>query len=317
MRKPIIGLMIFSAALLTLPDSAWASCSFRSGGTETYNIEFGTVTVPPNASAGTVLARKSLNNKSGDMTCTNSGSLTATTTLFTTPNPIRRNAYDTNIPGVAITFGTFYDAYGSINAGDRVPFTGGASISTNLVTAILYKSSEGATGAGELSIGKLGAIEANDGGTPLESVIISLTGDNTIVPAASCSVSKSAIGIPLGDVDRSQFRGIGHETNPVPFTIDLDCDGSTGVSFTIDATPDSSGARGVMAISPAPDGSASGVGIKLSHNNMPVEFGAVIPAGTSDVGAFSIPFAATYYQTSNNVEAGQANGTASFTLTYE
>ncbi|BFO08947.1 hypothetical protein GGER_14570 [Serratia rubidaea] len=67
----------------------------------------------------------------------------------------------------------------------------------------------------------------------------------------------------------------------------------------------------------APGGTASGVGIQLLHNNTPVKFGTLLPVANTVVsGPITIPLVARYYQTASAITAGQANGTATFTMTY-
>lgn len=75
-----------------------------------------------------------------------------------------------------------------------------------------------------------------------------------------------------------------------------------------------------MAIDPASIGiAASGVGIEvLDNHGAPVQFGTQTLLGTypGTGGQVWYPFTARYYQTNARVIAGQANGTATFTMTY-
>lgn len=122
----------------------------------------------------------------------------------------------------------------------------------------------------------------------------------------------------MGDVRRNTFTGVGHTGDPVQFFIPLNCNAGTRVNFKADAATDSSGAPGVMAINSSGTGNATSVvGIKLTHLGAPLTFGATIPAGAStNDGMYNIPLIARYYQTNPNVTAGQANATATFTMTY-
>jgi type 1 fimbria pilin len=59
------------------------------------------------------------------------------------------------------------------------------------------------------------------------------------------------------------------------------------------------------------------VGIQITRNGAAVTFGTTVPVVvTTNAGTYNIPLVAQYYQTSANVKAGQANGTATFTMTY-
>lgn len=139
----------------------------------------------------------------------------------------------------------------------------------------------------------------------------------TIVQPVACSVSDTSIIVPMGRVSQVQFAGVGSTAGEQSFTIPLDCDAGTKVNVTLDGSQDSSGATGVLALDSSSDTVASGVGLQLLHKSQAVTLGKPIALGAvvSD-GVYSIPLVARYYQTRAIVTAGQANSTATFTLTY-
>nr|WP_243465151.1 fimbrial protein [Photorhabdus temperata] len=63
---------------------------------------------------------------------------------------------------------------------------------------------------------------------------------------------------------------------------------------------------------------ASGVGMQILYNNQPVIIHSQINIGNSySGGKYSIPLRARYFQTDRNITPGQANATATMTLTYQ
>ncbi|BAV76349.1 putative fimbrial adhesin [Pseudomonas chlororaphis subsp. aurantiaca] len=312
MRNITAVIATLFTALLLLPGAARAACNFTSGTSTSVSLNFGTVTVQRDTPVGTVLATTSVPSSSGTIRCTTTFNYLGALDIFRTPSSYGNNVYDTNIQGVGLqlTMGGY--------ASSAFPFTKSRGAISGLivagtVSANLIKTSSGAVGGGNLNVGRLGTVSLDT----LLTTTINLTGTNTIAPVA-CSVTNTTINVPMGNVQRSTFTGVGYEGNPVQFFIPLNCDAATRVNFQIDATADSSGVPGVMAINSSATGNAaSGVGIRITRSGAPVAFGTVIPVGTvANAGMYNIPLIAQYYQTLPNVTAGQANGTATFTMTY-
>ena len=138
------------------------------------------------------------------------------------------------------------------------------------------------------------------------------------ITTSGCTVTTKSLSGPLGSFKRSEFSGVGSTTQTNTFNILVDCSESTNINMTLNATADSSSAPGVIAIdSTAGVTTAKGVGIQLLRSNKPVVIGSSFYIGTTNVtGASRIEMAARYYQTKSTVTAGQANATATFTLTY-
>lgn len=300
------------AATLTLPESAWATCTFDSGGPGTLDMNFGDVSVQRDTPVGAELAMVSAAARSGPVTCPNNHDMYGRLGIFSVRSPYGSGVFDTNIKGVGISL--------SLATGGPIlpfPYTySRAPISnTGLIgglTVRLVKTSSGAVDAGALTTGTIGTVSLD----ALEVLTVNLTGNNTITPA-TCSVKDSTINVPMGDMKRSLFSGVGSEGDPASFQIDVDCDTWTRIHFKIDAVADGSNEPGVIALTPAgSDTTASGIGIKLTYNGTAVVLGAKTPFLTSN-GLISIPLVARYYQTRPAVTAGQANGTATFTMIYE
>jgi type 1 fimbria pilin len=290
---------------------AQATCNISSGSVLTGSVNFGNVVVQRDAPIGSQLAVASFVGTGPTIRCTTPWTHVGTPLLFPNISSYGNRVYDTNIEGVGIQL--HYASW----IGSNLPFSRNstsASISVSgTMTARLIKTSAGATESGVLTTGRLSVLTA-DG---LEAYNLNLTGTNTITPVA-CSVRDTAINVTMGNVPRNRFPGVGGWVEGKNFSISLNCDMDTRINFKLDAMADSSGAPGVISLNSAAIGSAaSGVGLQVLYNGNPVTLGRIIPAGVSSTdGQFDIPFYARYYQTTPNVTAGQANATATFTMTY-
>ncbi|WP_420793429.1 fimbrial protein [Pseudomonas shahriarae] len=172
----------------------------------------------------------------------------------------------------------------------------------------------GPTSKGTLSTGTYGNISLNNS---YQVALVNVVNGGAIT-TSGCTVNTKSLTVPLGSAKRSEFSGVGSTTKTSNFNISVDCIESTGINMTLNATADSSNAPGVIAIDPfAGTTTAKGVGIQLLRYNNPVVIGSSFVIGrASFTGENSIEMAARYYQTKSTVTAGQANATATFTLTY-
>lgn len=146
-------------------------------------------------------------------------------------------------------------------------------------------------------------------------------GAGSAITSAGCDVTTPAITVPLGQRRKSDFTGVGSTTSWQDFNIGLTCDSGTRINVRIDATADSSaGTQGVMQLDKtARDSAATGVGIQMGYrpDNSLVQYGQEKFYQTSVDGDEIVQLRARYYQTAANITAGEANGTATFTLTYK
>ncbi|WP_095124626.1 fimbrial protein [Pseudomonas sp. Irchel s3a12] len=133
----------------------------------------------------------------------------------------------------------------------------------------------------------------------------------------TCSIGSTSLNVAMGEVKRSTFSGVGSTSGAKEFSIPINCNGITPLKITWNAAADSSGVKGVMALgSTMGNLDAKGVGIQLLSRGAPVTLGAATAVGDSTSGNNNIVMEARYYQTQSTVTAGKANGTATFTLTY-
>ncbi|WP_304361758.1 fimbrial protein [Collimonas fungivorans] len=135
----------------------------------------------------------------------------------------------------------------------------------------------------------------------------------------ACSVTNTAVQVPLGSTDLSYFTGIGKTTPDHAFPVNLDCAAGTRVKITLDGTADNAApGRGVVALTPSSSNTvAKGVGVQLLYSSQPVILGSVLDGGTAaTAGAYPVNFIARYYQTEATVQPGLANAAVTFTMTY-
>lgn len=149
------------------------------------------------------------------------------------------------------------------------------------------------------------------------SAYLNITGGGQIVPVA-CTVTTASIPVPMGSARPNQFAGVGSAVGERDVIVPLNCEANTKVNIRLDGTADSSGAPGVLALNPSSTTPvARGVGLQLLHNGAPVKLGTPIAIGTAAAaGPFNITLRARYYQTAVPIIGGQANSTATFTMTY-
>ncbi|MFM0736565.1 fimbrial protein [Paraburkholderia xenovorans] len=157
--------------------------------------------------------------------------------------------------------------------------------------------------------------------------------DNVYIAASTCKVEQNSrniiVQLPTTPVGTPSGFGsfVGSTSQSQPFSINLKCDAlkpgsGGGVYLALDGTTlPSFATAGVLALT---NSTASGVGVQVlrgdaSSGQTPVMFGTPWRVGTFDktAKAVSIPFQARYYQTEKQVSAGEADSTATFTLTYD
>jgi|GEM_PF-405996 len=316
--------------------AAQATCTFLSGSvTDGETINFGDVIVQRDTPVGSVVASTSSNTLNGRGNFLHCDEATVQTARWSAEGTttIRYNSeqlFSVGIAGLAMRVVTPGGFYGLRFTGDfsRDAVWGGCVSNTSPTTWRRYcgPSWGGATqfqlvkvaattGSGRLNIP--GRIRAS---IVSQTYVYNFSFGASNVNTVACSVTNTAIKVPMGNFKRGEFTGVGFTTSSTQFYIPLSCDTGTRVNITIDATADGSRVPGVMAIDPVSTGTAaSGIGIELRDNHgTPVQFGTQTLLGTHTEAAGQVwyPFTARYYQTAARVTSGQANASATFTMTY-
>ncbi|MEM5388443.1 fimbrial protein [Paraburkholderia phymatum] len=141
----------------------------------------------------------------------------------------------------------------------------------------------------------------------------------------TCSVTTPSIGVDLGAVPVNQFTTVGSGSKPADFSIGVDCTGlSTDLHITFTDAANPSNQTNTLPLSST--STASGVGIQILRNGAAVSYGPDSNiAGTTnqiDIGPVNgtvttIPLSARYVQTLSTIRGGAANGSATFTMSYQ
>lgn len=123
--------------------------------------------------------------------------------------------------------------------------------------------------------------------------------------------------VTLGNVARSAFTGKGSTAAPTKFTIALkDCPSSI-TSATVKFDGESHAQMNTILALTDVTGVAKGVGIQLADvNNNTIDLYTSSQPYLLGEGDYNLDFMARYYATADNVEAGPANSTSSFTIVY-
>ncbi|EKA0956305.1 TPA: fimbrial protein [Escherichia coli] len=319
MRKILFFLLLMIAAL----PEVQATCSFYGGVTSEVSgyLNFGNVVIQRDAQVGSTIATAitvAYNNGDGIAGCKREAwSARWELTQWGTLSGYGNGVYNTNLPGVGLRL-SFASTGRVLPYEISYPYSAGGtwlSIPGDGIKGELIKT-------GDITSGTL-----TDGVLARASVVnqfyfanVTLNGSN-IVTAAACQVTSRDVYVDLGDHDKNEFSGAGDGTEWKTFNIDLQCDNSARINVQIDATQDASNIPGVMRLdSGGGDTTASGVGVELwyRYTNAPVQFGQVLSNyWTSGGGPEKVQLQAHYRQTADTVTAGQANATATFTLSYK
>ncbi|GKX56016.1 hypothetical protein SOASR030_21280 [Leminorella grimontii] len=301
--------------LLGFLSNVHASC--YKGGDFIKTISFGNVIVQRDMPIGSTIASVVTGDYNGGKTmagCTTDWTYRWERSQWPMLSDLGNKIYLTNLPGVGIrltnTASGFVLPYDeAFYANEYVILTG------NGIKAELIKIGDITGGA--LDSGRLArASVANQ----FYFADLHLTGVNNITSVA-CSVTTPAVNVPLGQRNKSEFSGIGSGTVWQDVNIMLDCNKDARINVRIDAIADRSGLPGVLAIDEQPgDMKAGGIGIQLYYrpDNKPVVFSQETFYYQSLYGGQEIvKLKARYCQTEANIIPGNANGTATFTLSYK
>lgn len=154
------------------------------------------------------------------------------------------------------------------------------------------------------------------------------------VMQAQCAVGANPVSadpVPLGDWNTSDFTHRGFTTDPTDFTITLSsCEADptnanqANAHIRLDgakgSVPDGDGSQGVFTLSSGSTAAGMGIQILRSDGITPVPLGTDVSFGAIEDGVNKeLKFKAQYYQIddSSQVNAGKAEGSLGFTITFQ
>ena len=233
--------------------------------------------------------------------------------------------YSTNIPGIGLRFtdtttGSYYPV-------SSTSWSGNNSFNLTIGFSIDVIKTGTVTTGGSIS-GNIVQYAAQNGAYPIFYIYLNAPiVVNPTIP--TCTVTTPSIQVPLGDVPRTVFSGIGSTSPEKSFNIGLNCaGGAQGVAATIytTLTDQTNTANTSNVLSLTSTSKAKGIGIQIRNGTNVISYGPASSAignknqwmaGQSINGTFNIPLAARYVQTGATITAGSANGIATFTMGYQ
>lgn len=231
------------------------------------------------------------------------------------------NVYYTNIPGVGISI---VGMTGGTSTMQNPPVTYAISMSGATITNIwsgnpqvirLYKV--GDIISGNLVPGRVGHQSLVDDGGIMRD--IQLSGGS--VTQVACSIKTPNLVFPLGDVPISSFGSTIGFIPDVSTTqnLGLECDAGANINVSLNGTqnPDSSDASVLALNNQGGSDVASGLGIQLLYNDIPLILNNRIVLKNSPGGVETFPLKARYIQTKATVTPGDASTNATLQLTYQ
>jgi len=291
---------------------AFADCVFSAGqGTQTLSFSPNNVTVQRDVPVGSVIYSSStaagqiLLECEGDIN-TNYYKMLYLGGIATSIN----HAYATNIPGVALSVDLAWGYLDNPASSDNT-----ATGSVRLLPVIYKLIKTGDIESGQFSIGLIGTWTVS-GITPLK---INMIGGG--VTQVACSVTTPNLTFPIGNVSKADFGSTPGFTPAKTSTqnLGLDCDKSANINVTLNGqqNPDVSDASVMALNNEGGANTAQGVGVQLLYDGKPLVINSRLALKTSIGGKEIFPLTARYYQTRNTVTVGEANTSATLTLTYQ
>lgn len=313
-------LSIIIAVVLGMPHPALAGCTASDS-----NLTFSPVSIQQDAAVGTVIATASTTTaiKCDNVQANGEWRIALSSSNSDYGSTSLANVRKTNNAGIGIRWTNTNSATGTVAV-----MSSSALNNTNTYRGIPSYSAGSYTFTDTFELIKIGP--TNTGILPSFSLaydyrtsagsslgrLIKFSFINTFITQTACAVKNSSVNVPMRDVQRRVFTGIGSTSSVENFSISLNCDAQVNPNITINATADSSGATGVIALDSGTN-TAVGVGIQILRDNTPMVLGSISrTSATLASGNYNIDLKARYYQTMTSITPGKANGTATFTMTY-
>lgn len=175
----------------------------------------------------------------------------------------------------------------------------------------------GALGSGSLPTGTtLAKMTFTDPDNTVHTLLtLNIAGGSSVAPS-TCTLSKTSINVPLGNISVTKFSKIGSTAGDKSFDVGLNCDKNARIYVSLTGTQNKDTTeKSVLALTG--NGNAQGIGVQLLYGGSPLTLGSSLSLKTSTAGGVeTLPFTARYYQTQSAVIAGTGNSTATLTFTY-
>ncbi|WP_422526318.1 fimbrial protein [Serratia fonticola] len=162
-----------------------------------------------------------------------------------------------------------------------------------------------------------------------KQIELMLNASTVTITAKTCQMSSATTqNVPLLPVAKNQFSGVGSSAGgEANFSLTTLCDSGVKLYATMSDGSDPGNTGNILK--PAEGTTASGVGVQILRNGLPISFGPDSSAfgntnqwyiGTAGSGGrepFTIPLKARYVQTAQNMVAGSVKARATVTFSYQ
>ncbi|OAT31839.1 PhfB family protein [Buttiauxella brennerae ATCC 51605] len=301
-------------ALLMLPllfagGKAFAVCDFGGTSLVTLTMNAGSIVIQRDLPVGTTFATIVSAGTSSGFGCTTAWSYKWFPMIFNVAAPISNSepVWKTNIAGVGVSFGQQSPVAMTANHYGYWP-TG----------RTLYFIKYDATGSGPLTTGYVQQARVVSP-TTMTGMNVQLTGGS--ITTVACSINTTSLTFPIGEVNVNTFSSTVGFINPKQNTqnLGLTCDVNANVNVTMSGTqnPDTTNTSVLKLTNQGSAGVATGIGVQLVYGSTPLTLNSTIFLKKATIAATSLPLIARYYQTKSTVTTGDANSSATLTLTYQ
>lgn len=339
--KSLILKLCFGLLMATAAHQVFATCSYN--GPTTGSLTTNNLVIPSSMSVGATIPTTFTAELWGQFACTGPVQLLPMGN-FAWNTPLRlapgfTDVWATGYPGIGVRFhlkngGTLtsgtsadtylsglgwsgglryflYSALSSPSSGVELVKTGAISTGTvsrvligrDLATNVIYIPAPGSSTVTLVS------------GTHVTTSSVWLQSFNVTVTSPTCSFQNTEVPVPLGDVNRSVFTGVGTASPWHDFgLVSAGCSNVNHVYMKFAGTP-ASGNNKLFAVT----GGATGVGVDIqtSGNQQAVPNGTAAITFSPLAAGASYGFKARYMQTQAAITAGNANATATVSITYD
>ncbi|HAT6800672.1 TPA: fimbrial protein [Citrobacter amalonaticus] len=305
-----------------------------------YSVDYGNIIVQRDIPIGQAISNEIYGSLTHAYTCvatadegSSAGMRSGVLPYFATYGT--RRVYKTNLPGVGVSLGFYKNTKAGQSTYSSTNFIGGDNYST-----FSWSSNSGNLAINDfqpiIQFWKIGDITSGSVTGQLASFVaftmqyrggeiapeIPVNAGTGSITQVACSVKTSNVLFEMGDVLVSQF-GSAVGTIPVDAqktqNLILDCDPGANINVMLTGiqNPDVSDNTVLALTGQGSVGVASGVGIQLVYNNIPLIPGNNLVLKRTNGGQEMFPLTARYYQTKTTVTTGIANASATLSLTYQ
>ncbi|PHM60204.1 fimbrial protein [Xenorhabdus ishibashii] len=321
----LVSILFLIGTMSSLAYSCQYSAGFVAGMTP---VSFGKITVPRNHPIGTTIKEIRLDqvDEKGNIALCDTYQPTKWEKPDLTPANYNSDAiYESGVPGVGIRINTWGAGYGIdwLPRTATYPFTCPSpqhlqwktqycGRSWGYLTVQLIKIAP-TTGSGAVNSAKLTRAMLGYN-THIHTFYLS----NTYIMTKGCSLNRKMISVNMGEVKKSDFRGINSTAGMQHFDIDINCDANVNVGLTLDGRSASWNTQDIWALDYSDNVTAKGVGLQILYQNRPVTMRTPVVSGSTQSGGnITIPLYARYIQTESDVKPGRADATVTITFVYQ